>query len=208
MSARIAGLAILVAEIVGAQSHHRDKPLALVVLGILVVVQLAALMWATDRRSADALRVVAPAALTGVATAAVWTAFVFAFPVLATGDAFAVAAIAVAGVTAAVWSPPVTARRRRTVVLTASAATALLIFLMISAVLPAVDGFANNWDPPTYYTAVTRLVDPVLEFAVFLLLTLALGADNLWGWARRVRARRDRAPYGGGLNEMVVLPSD
>ena len=207
MSARIAGLAILVAEIVGAQSHHRDKPLALVVLGILVVVQLAALIWGTDRRSADALRFVAPAALTGVATAAVWTAFVFAFPVLATGDAFAVAAIIVAGVTAAVWSPPVTALRRRTVVLTASAATALLIFLMFSAVLPAVDGFVNNWDRPTY-TAVTRLVDPVLEFAIFLLLTLTLGADNLWGWARRVRARRDRAPYGAGLNEMVVLPSD
>ena len=74
--------------------------------------------------------------------------------------------------------------------------------------MPGFDGFVNNWDPPTY-TDVTRLVDPVLELAIFVLLALALGVEivSAWARARRMPAGEDD-PYGSGPNEMVVLPAD
>jgi hypothetical protein len=209
MSARVAGLAILAAELV-VSTTVTERSSGMVVFWLLVLVQLAVLIWATDRRSANALRIAAPAALTGVAWAAVFTVLAVGVPATATGDAVALAAIIGAGVTVAVWPPSGTARRRIPALI-AAATAALLIFLAISAVLPHVDGFVQNWHPPTY-TDVTRLVDPVLEFAVFVLLGLALGADLV---ALRVRSHRRNAAhataataYGAAPNEMVVLPGD
>ena len=205
LSARIAGLAVLTAQILAATAHV-GRPSGLVALAIISAAESAALVWSTRAGSADALTVIAPAALTGVTAAAVWTALVFVAPDVATSDAPALVAIATAGIVVAV-RPPHETRRRRQVVLVASASTALLIFVAISSVLPAFDGFVTNWRPPTH-TDVTRLVDPILEFALFVMLTLALLADFMWVRARRrrtsVRERDESAP-----GEMVVLrPSE
>ena len=109
--------------------------------------------------------------------------------------------------TAVAFRPPRGTGRRREVVLVASATSALLIFFAISSLLPAFDGFVSNWHPPTY-TAVTRLVDPILEFVVFVVLTLVLSADLLLVRARRRRAPAGEpgVPYEAAPNEMVVLP--
>jgi hypothetical protein len=153
------------------------------------------------------MRVLGRAALMGVAVAAVWTAVAFAVPAVTKGDALALAMIAGSGIVILAF-PPLGAARRRPLVLTAAATTALLIFLVISWLLPAFDGFVRNWDPPTY-TDVTRLNDPVGELGIFVLLALALGADTLWSWVRSRRvARRQADDYGSRANEMVVLPSD
>jgi hypothetical protein len=171
--------------------------------------QLERGFWATDRRSAGGLGIAVPATLAGVAAAALFIVLAIAVPGAATGDAVALALIVATGVTVAVW-PPRGAARRRTPALIASTSAALLIFLAISAVLPGVDGFVENWHPPTY-TEVTRLVDPVLEFAVFVLLSLALVADLVAlgiRSRRRHAARASAASYGDAPNEMVVLPGD
>jgi hypothetical protein len=94
-------------------------------------------------------------------------------------------------------------------VLIAAASAALMIFLAISWVMPSDSRFVSNNHPPVW-PVKTRLVDPVLEFAIFVLLALALGADRLRAWnrGRRAAAHKARAPYVGGPNEMIVEPAD
>jgi hypothetical protein len=153
------------------------------------------------------MRVLGRAALMGVAVAAAWTAVAFVVPAVTKGDALALVAIVASGVVVLAFPPPGSVRWRP-VVLAAAATTALLIFLVISWLLPAFDGFVRNWDPPTY-TDVTRLNDPVGELGIFVLLALALGADTLWSWVRgRRAATRRHDDYGTRANEMVVLPTD
>jgi hypothetical protein len=86
-----------------------------------------------------------------------------------------------------------------------SAGSALLIFLVISCVLPMVPGFVGNSHPPIY-TDVTRMVDPVRELGIFLLLAVALGVDLLRARirTRRANAREQRPGHLTGPNEMVV----
>ena len=178
----------------------------MVALAIIIAVELVALMWSTHAGSADALKVAAPAVLTGVTATAAWTALVFVAPDVASSDTLALVAIAGAGIVVAV-RPPSGTRRRRRAVLAACVTTALLTFIVISAVLPAFDGFVSNSHPPIY-TDVTRLVDPILEFALFVVLSLALCADFLWVSARRRRtpAGERGVPSETAPNEMVVLP--
>jgi hypothetical protein len=96
-------------------------------------------------------------------------------------------------------------QRLLSLVLVASAASALLIFLVISSVLPAIPGFVSNNHPPIY-TSVIRLVDPVRELGIFVLLAVALGADLVRTRmrTRRAAARVPRQGYVAGANEMVV----
>jgi hypothetical protein len=84
-----------------------------------------------------------------------------------------------------------------------------MIFLTISLVMPSDDRLVSNSHPPVWPVA-TRLVDPVLEFAIFVLLALTLGADRLHARTRRRRAaaHEARARYVAGPNEMVVEPAD
>jgi hypothetical protein len=205
LSVRIAGLAILAAQI-AASAPRTGRPAGLVALVIIIALQLIALMWSTRAGSAEALKVVAPVVLTGVSAAAAWTALAFVAPGVASRDTLALVAIAGAGIVVGIW-PPRGTGRRRVAVLGASATTALLIFMVISAALPAFDGFVSNWHPPVY-TDVTRLVDPVLELALFVVLSLALCADLLWARARRRRtAASERGVASEAApNEMVVLP--
>jgi hypothetical protein len=99
----------------------------------------------------------------------------------------------------------VAGRRRLPLALLAAAGTALLVFLAISWLLPGVPGFVANNHPPTY-TAVTRLVDPIGELALFVLLLVALGVEALRFRirARRAALRRRRSERPAGPNEMVV----
>lgn len=205
LSVRVAGLAILAVQVV-ASMPYIGRPSGIVVLAIIVAVQLAALVWSTRAGSLEAVKVFAPAVLTGVTAAAVWTTSAFVAPSLASTDTLALLAIAGAG-TAVAFRPPSGAVRRLEVVLVASATAALLIFFAISSLLPAFDGFVSNWHPPTY-TAVTRLVDPILEFAIFAMLTLVLAVDFLWLRARKRRAPASEpgVPNQAAPNEMVVLP--
>jgi hypothetical protein len=163
----------------------------------------------TNRRSTGALRPAAPAALVGVSAAAVWTAFAFAAPVAATGNLLALLAIAAAGLVVAVWPRRRTGQGLLPLVLIAAASAALMIFLAISWVMPSGSRFVSNDHPPVW-PLPTRLVDPVLEFAIFVLLALALGADQ--GRARtrsrRAVAHEARALYVAGPNEMIVEPAD
>jgi hypothetical protein len=88
--------------------------------------------------------------------------------------------------------------------LIASAGSALLIFLVIFYVMPAIPGFISTSHPPVY-THVTRLVDPVREFGLFVLLVVVLGVDLLRTRIRNRRAAaRARRPGPAGPNEMVV----
>ncbi|MBV1853928.1 hypothetical protein [Catellatospora tritici] len=203
VSARIAGLAVLAAEAaaVATQAH---RPLPQAVWTVLIVLQLAAVLWATDRRSAPTLRMVAPAALAAVTTAAMWTALALSVPVVATGDATALGATAVVGPVVAALSPRGDRRRRVRLALVASAGAALLVFLAISWILPTVPGFVSDNHPPTY-PDVTRLVDPIGELATFVLLAAALGVDVLRTWFRdRRRAAPHRTEGEPAFNEMVV----
>jgi hypothetical protein len=204
VSARIAGFAILTAEATAVATHADglSKP---GVWTVLVAVQVVAVWWATDRRAAVLLRTVAPAALTGVTVAAAWTALALALPVITTGDAAALAGIVASGLVVAASSHRRDGQRRLPSVLVASAGTALLIFLVIELVLPTVPGYVSNNHPPIY-THVTRLVDPIGEFGIFVLLAAALAVDLM---RARIRTRRAAAceqhpGYGAGPNEMVI----
>ncbi|MBB4751969.1 hypothetical protein [Actinoplanes lobatus] len=205
MSARIAGLVVLVAEATAVAPHVDDTGAGLWFWTVLLVLQLAAMLWATDRRSSAALRTAVPAPLTAVAVGAGWTALALAVPVIATGNTVALVAILVVGPAIAVASRRTAGQRRLPLALIASAGTALLIFLAISCVLPMVPGFVGTSHPPTF-TDVTRLVDPVGELGIFVLLAAALGVDLL---RTRIRTRRaaSRAQgqgYGAGPNEMII----
>jgi hypothetical protein len=205
LSVRVAGFAILAVQVAASMPYIR-RPSGMAALAIIVAAQVAALVRSTRAGSMEAVKVMAPAVLTGVTAAAAWTASVFVAPSLASNDTLALLAIVGAG-TAVAFRPPSGAGRRLEVVLVASVTTALLTFLAISSLLPAFDGFVSNWHPPTY-TDVTRLVDPILEFAIFAVLTIVLSADLLWVRARRRRtpAGEPGVPYEAAPNEMVVLP--
>jgi hypothetical protein len=204
VATRVACLAVVAAEATAFATRADEATL---VFGIVfVALQLVAVGWATDRRSAVTLRMVAPALLTAVTVAAMWTALALAVPVIATGDTAALIAIlAVApGVAAASRRGP--AQRLLPLMLVASAGSALLIFLVISWLLPVVPGFVSTSHAPVYYSEVTRLVDPVRELGIFLLLAIALGVDLVRARirTRRTVARAQRVGYGAGPNEMVV----
>lgn len=204
--ARVAGLAVLAAEATGVSAHADalSKPGVWIVLA---VVQLAVVLWVTDRRTAPVLRTVAPAALTAVTATAAWTTIALAAPVITTGNAAALVAIATVGLVVAVAGRGA-GRRLLPRALFASAGAALLIFLVITMVLPSVPGFVSNSHPPIY-PARTRMADPIGELGLFVLLVAALGADWLRGRIRTHRAAaRDRGgEYGAGPNEMVVTPT-
>jgi hypothetical protein len=154
-------------------------------------------------------RTARPAALTAVAAAAAWTAIALAAPAIATGNAAALVAVVAAAFFGAATSRPGPGRRRLRLALTASAGAALLIFLVVKLLLPAVPGFVSTTHPPTY-THVTRLVDPVAESGIFVLLAVALGVDVLRTRirSRRAAARERRPGYGAGPNEMVVTGTE
>ena len=206
MSARIAGFAILAAEAT-AVGTRADRLPTLVVWTVLVALQFVAVVWATDPRSAVVLRMVAPAGLTAVTVAAVWTALALAVPPIATGNAVALVAIVAVGLVVVAWSRRGAGQRLLPLVLIASAGSALLIFLAISWVLPTIPGYVSHNHPPTY-TDVTRLVDPIGEFAIFVVLALALGIEVLRARSRprRTAAREQRPTHVAAPNEMVVEP--
>lgn len=204
LSARIAGLAIVAGEATAVATRAHES--STLVFGVVfVALQIVAVGWATDRRSAIVLRMVAPALLTAVTMAAVWTALALAVPVIASGNTAALAAILAAGLVVAASSRRSAGQRLLPLVLIASAGTALLIFMVISGVLPAVPGFISTTHPPIY-PMVTRLVDPVGELGIFVLLALAIGVDLVRARIRmrRAAAREQRVGYVAGPNEMVV----
>jgi hypothetical protein len=207
LSVRVAGLAILAAQ-VATIIPQVGRPGGLVALAFIILIEFNALMWSTRPDTVDALKVMAPAALTGVTAAAIWTVLAFIAPDITTSDTFALIATASAGILVAV-RPPRGTTRRLTAALTASATTALLTFVAISRLLPTFDGYVTNWYPPTG-TTVTRLVDPILEFAVFVVLTIALYADLMWVRARtrRTWANDQHLPDEAGPNEMIVVPTN
>jgi hypothetical protein len=204
LSARIAGLAIVAAEATAVATRAHESS-ALVFGVVLVALQIVAVGWATNRRPAIVLRMVAPALLTAVTMAAVWTALALAVPVIATGNTAALVAILAAGLVVAASSRRSAGQRLLPLVLIASAGTALLIFMAISGVLPAVPGFISTTHPPIY-PMVTRLVDPVGELGIFVVLALAIGVDLVRARIRmrRAAAREQRVDYVAGPNEMVV----
>ena len=178
----------------GCRDASRRLP-TLVVWTVLVALQIVAVVSATDPRSAVVLRMVAPAGLTAVTVAAVWTALALAVPPIATGNAVALVAIVAAGLV-------VVASSRR------GAGQRLLPLVLIPGRQRAADlpcdlvGAADNprlcqsHHPPTY-TDVTRLVDPIGEFAIFVVLALALGVEVLRARCRtrRTTAREQRPAY-------------
>jgi hypothetical protein len=204
LSARIAGLAVLAAEASAVATQATGLP-ARTIWATLIALQCVGVLWATDRRAADTLRNVAPAGLAAVTVAALWTTLALAIPVTATDDVAAVVAIVAAGLVVAVFFPRHEGQRRLPLGLVSAAGSAMLILLSISWILPSLPGFVSDNHPPTY-TDVTRLVDPVLEAAIFILLAGALGVDGL---RARLRSRRAaaRSTHVAGLNEMVVEPA-
>lgn len=159
----------------------------------------------TVRRAKAALLRAAPALLVAVAVAVAWTALALGAPMITTGNAAPLVAIVVAGFGAAVLAVRRDTRRALPHALIAGGGTSLLIFLVIELILPDVPGFIGNTHPPVY-TPVTRLVDPVGEFGIFVLLAAALGILRLRARirARRAGLREQGRGYGGGPNEMVV----
>lgn len=73
--------------------------------------------------------------------------------------------------------------------------------MVVSWLLPAVPGFLSNNHPPIY-TPVTRLVDPIGELVIFVLLAVAFGVDLLRRRARKTEP--GRSGYGDSPNQMVV----
>ncbi|GAA1387047.1 hypothetical protein GCM10009661_73060 [Catellatospora chokoriensis] len=207
MSARVAGLAVLAAETT-AIATRTNRPLTQVVCAVLVVLQLAAVLWATDRRSAGALRAVAPAGLAAVTATAMWTVLALAAPSTATGNAAALCVVTGVGIVVAALSHRSGRESSLRLALIASAGSALLIFLSISWFLPTVPGFVSHNHPPTYTDAV-RMVDPVIELACFVLLITVLGVHVLRARFRNRRAGRhgQTLAHVPGINEMVVEPT-
>jgi hypothetical protein len=199
MSARIAGLAIVAAEATAVATRAAEPPTPAVAT-VLLVLQAVAVVWATDRRSSALVEMVAPALLTAVTAAALWTALAISAPAVVTGNAASLAAIVAAGLVVAASNGG--GVRRMRLALTASAGSALLIFLAISSVLPSLPGFVSHNHPPIY-TGAVRMVDPIIEFGVFVLVALVLGADMLRTWTRTRRAA-GQEQYGAGPNEMVI----
>jgi len=140
---------------------------------------------------------IVPALVTAVAAVALWTALALAVPAVAAGNAVAVVVVVLAGLVVAARRA---VGRRLPLVLIASAGSALLIFAVIAWLLPAVPGFVSDNHPPIY-TPVTRLVDPIGELALAVLLATAFGLDRL---RTRARTRSARSDYGEGPNQMVV----
>ncbi|HEV7713045.1 MAG TPA: hypothetical protein VGP16_32930 [Asanoa sp.] len=204
VSARIACLAVVAAEAT-AVATRADEPSTIRFAYVFLALQIVAVGWATDRRSAVVLTAVAPALMTAVTAAAIWTALALAVPVIATGDTAALVAILAAGLAVAASSRRSAGQRLLPLLLIASAGSALLIFLVISCVLPMVPGFVSDNHPPIH-ADVTRMVDPVGELGVFLLLSVALGVDLLHARIRTRRAagREQRLDHITGPNEMVV----
>ncbi|GHJ43715.1 hypothetical protein Cs7R123_10570 [Catellatospora sp. TT07R-123] len=93
--------------------------------------------------------------------------------------------------------------------LISSAFSSLMIFLVISWVLPALTGFVSHNDPPAYDDAV-RLPDPVTELLLSATLTAVLCCDILRTGVRARRgARLDRKPVlAPAFNEMIVERAD
>lgn len=170
---------------------------------LLIAAQLFAVVWATDQRSAATLRTVAPAGLTAVTATALWTALAIVVPVIATGNTAAMVAILTAGIVVA-ESHRGTAHRLPLALL-AAAGSALLIFLVISLLLPTIPGFVSDNHPPIY-TPATRLVDPVGELALFVVLAAGLAVKVLRTrvHARQAALRHQRSGHLAGPNEMVV----
>jgi len=205
VSARIACLAIVGAEAMAVARRAHDTS-ALWFWTVFLALQIVGVVWATDRRSSVAVRMVAPAVLTGVTVAAVWTAVALAVPAIAVGDAAALVAILAVGPAMAAVPRRSAGQRLLPLVLIASAGSALLIFLVIIFFLPAIPGFISNNHDPVYTAHVTRLVDPVREFGLFVLLAMALGIDLLRSRIRNrlAAARAQRLGHVAGPNEMVV----
>ena len=203
-SVRIAGLAIVGAEATGVATRA-DEASTLWFWTVFVALQIVAVGWATDRRSSVVLRMVTPALLTAVTVAAAWTALALAVPAIATGDTAALVAILAVGPIVAALSRRSAGQRLLPILLIASAGSALLIFLVISGILPTIPGFISNNHPPVY-TKVTRVVDPVRELGIFVLLAVALGVDLVQARirSRRAAAREQRLDHLTGPNEMVV----
>jgi hypothetical protein len=201
-SARMAGLAIVAAEATAVATRAAEPPTPAVAT-VLLVLQAVAVVWATDRRSSALVKVVVPALLMAVTVAALWTALAISAPAVVTGNGASLVAIVAAGLVVAASSRR--GVRRMRLALTASAGSALLIFLAISSVLPSLPGFVSHNHPPIY-TGAVRMVDPIVEFGVFVLLTLALGADILRMWirTRRPAAQQPLPAYGAGPDEMVI----
>lgn len=201
--ARVACLAIVGAEATAVATRAHDTS-TLWIWTVLLTLQIVAVVWATDRRSSAALKMVAPALLTAVTVTAVWTALALAVPAIAAGDTAAVVAILAVGPALAAVPRRSAGQRLRPLVLIASAGSALLIVLVIVYVLPTIPGFVSTSHPPVY-TPVTRLVDPVREFGLAVLLAVALSIDLLRTRIRKRRAAARAQRLGpAGPNEMVV----
>ncbi len=204
VSARIACFAIVAAEATAVATRAHDTS-TLWFWTVLLAFQIVAVGWATDRRSSVALKMVAPALLTAVTVAAMWTALALAVPALAAGDTAALVAILAVGPALAAVPRRGAGQRLLPLALIASAGSALLIFLVIIYVLPAIPGFISTSHDPVYTANVTRLVDPVREFGLFVLLATALGVDLLRSRLRSRRAAARAQRLGpAGPNEMVV----
>ena len=205
VSARVACLAIVGAEAMAVARRAHDTS-ALWFWTVFLALQIVGVVWATDRRSSVAVRMVAPAVLTGVTVAAVWTAVALAVPAIAVGDAAALVAILAVGPAMAAVPRRSAGQRLLPLVLIASAGSALLIFLVIIFFLPAIPGFISNNHDPVYTPHVIRLVAPVREFGLFVLLAMALGIDLLRSRIRNrlAAARAQRLGHVAGPNEMVV----
>ena len=81
----------------------------------------------------------------------------------------------------------------------------ILIILVIIYWLPAIPGFISSSHDPVYTPHVTRLVAPIGEFGLFVLLAMALGIDLLRARVRNRRAAaRAQRLDPAGPNEMVV----
>src|SRR5439155_11772050 len=123
VSARVACLAIVGAEAMAVARRAHDTS-ALWFWTVFLALQIVGVVWATDRRSSVAVRMVAPAVLTGVTVAAVWTAVALAVPAIAVGDAAALVAILAVGPAMAAVPRRSAGQRLLPLVLIASAGSA------------------------------------------------------------------------------------